>query len=101
MCDGRSAEFGHINGDGARGRHVGHHEGAISRARGGGIVVVIDEIDICGGGKCTETGDDDTMVCVGDEVEPRTRCEESGYVTELNGAGGVEVTLPAAGERPG
>jgi len=100
MRDGRSTKFGHIDSDRARGRHVRHDQGAIGRTRGRGIVVVVNEIDIGSGGESAETGDDDSMVRVRDEVEPRTRREESGYVSELNRAGSIEVTLPAAGERP-
>ena len=40
------------------------------------------------------------MVGVGDEIEPRARCEKSGNIAELNCTGRIEVTLPAAGEWP-
>src|SRR5262249_49104349 len=83
---------GHVDGDRAVVGDVGDHEAAVGGGGGGGVVEL--------GGGAQGFGQNGVLL-VGDEVVPAARGEEGLDVDHLNGAGGVELVLPAGEEGPG
>src|SRR5580704_2078374 len=96
---GFTSQARHVDCDYADSGNIHHDCRAVVRLRGSSVVTLAyTRVDIAEG---SEARGEDLMILVGNQVLPGHRGKELCPDTQLLYAGGVDLALPAIGERPG
>ena len=94
---GRRAQLRHIHRELPDDRRVDHHEISVRRARRREVIITrhVRRARIH-----AVAGDDDGVIRVRHQIEPRARLEKRLHESELNRARRIEMRLPSARKRP-